>query len=98
MSPRMKSEGKKRIMETIEADRRERAHAISAGINRLTIEDKGKSLFRTICQTHFLSFHITAYGNLANVLTQQGRLGEAEAALQTALYHRPNMADAHYNL
>ena len=38
-----------------------------------------------------------AWGNLGNVLYNMGRLEEAEQAYKNALYHRPNMADAHYN-
>ena len=41
---------------------------------------------------------LAAYGNLANVLAQRGRVEEAEVAFKRALRHRPNMADAHYNL
>lgn len=39
-----------------------------------------------------------ALGNLGNVLTQKGRLTEAENAFKHALKYRPNMADTHYNL
>ncbi|ESO05256.1 hypothetical protein HELRODRAFT_78021, partial [Helobdella robusta] len=39
-----------------------------------------------------------AWGNLANVLNGQGRAEEAERAYKTALLHRSNMADVHYNL
>lgn len=39
-----------------------------------------------------------ALGNLGNVLTQKGRLAEAEASFNKAIQHRPNMADVHYNL
>ncbi|XP_060080111.1 protein O-mannosyl-transferase TMTC2-like [Ylistrum balloti] len=39
-----------------------------------------------------------AWGNLANVLNSQGKLGEAETAYRNALVHRSNMADTHYNL
>lgn len=39
-----------------------------------------------------------AYGNLGNILKAQGRVEEAEAAYRTALQHRLNMADVHYNL
>lgn len=39
-----------------------------------------------------------AYGNLGSVLSNQGRVAEAEWAFQEALRHRPNMADVHYNL
>lgn len=39
-----------------------------------------------------------ALGNLANVLSGQGRRAEAEKAYRTALTYRPNMADVHYNL
>ena len=40
----------------------------------------------------------TALGNLGNVLTQKGRLTEAESAFKQALKFRRNMADTHYNL
>ncbi|KAK7591132.1 hypothetical protein V9T40_002745 [Parthenolecanium corni] len=39
-----------------------------------------------------------AYGNLGSVLSDAGRLAEAEAAFRTALKYRFNMADVHYNL
>lgn len=39
-----------------------------------------------------------AYGNLGSVLSNQGRLEEAEMAFRKALEFRPNMADVHYNL
>lgn len=39
-----------------------------------------------------------AWGNLANVLNNQGKTGEAENAYRNALSHRSNMADVHYNL
>ena len=39
-----------------------------------------------------------AYGNLANVLSAQGRKHEAEKAYRLALQYRSNMADVHYNL
>ncbi|XP_065841636.1 protein O-mannosyl-transferase TMTC2-like isoform X2 [Oscarella lobularis] len=39
-----------------------------------------------------------AWGNLANVMKAQNRLDDAEQAYRNALEHRPNMADAHYNL
>jgi tetratricopeptide (TPR) repeat protein len=39
-----------------------------------------------------------ALGNLGNVLTQKGRLSEAEYIFRKALEFRPNMADVHYNL
>ena len=51
-------------------------------------------LFRLSLSLPFLA----AYGNLANVLAQRGRVAEAEVAFKRALQHRPNMADAHYNL
>ena len=41
---------------------------------------------------------IIAWGNLGNILSQQGKLSQAEQAYRTALKVRPNMADAHYNL
>jgi Flp pilus assembly protein TadD len=39
-----------------------------------------------------------AYGNLGSVLSEQGRVTEAEEAFVQALRYRPNMADVHYNL
>ncbi|XP_076445785.1 protein O-mannosyl-transferase TMTC2-like [Babylonia areolata] len=39
-----------------------------------------------------------AWGNLANVLNNEGRVGEAEEAYRNALKYRGNMADVHYNL
>ncbi|XP_009857867.3 protein O-mannosyl-transferase TMTC2 [Ciona intestinalis] len=39
-----------------------------------------------------------AYGNLGNVLRNQQKLDQAEAAYVSALRHRSNMADVHYNL
>ncbi|CAG7723419.1 unnamed protein product [Allacma fusca] len=39
-----------------------------------------------------------SWGNLANVLHNQGRLAEAEVAYRQALRFRSNMADVHYNL
>ena len=39
-----------------------------------------------------------AYSNLANVYSQKGDTAAAEEAYKSALQHRPNMADAHYNL
>ncbi|KAK3097836.1 hypothetical protein FSP39_013624 [Pinctada imbricata] len=39
-----------------------------------------------------------AWGNLANILNQQGKKQEAEQAYRSALKHRGNMADTHYNL
>ncbi|EZA61114.1 Transmembrane and TPR repeat-containing protein, partial [Ooceraea biroi] len=39
-----------------------------------------------------------AYGNLGSVLSEQGRVAEAEEAFVQALRYRPNMADVHYNL
>nr|XP_046917032.1 protein O-mannosyl-transferase TMTC2-like [Dermatophagoides farinae]XP_046917033.1 protein O-mannosyl-transferase TMTC2-like [Dermatophagoides farinae] len=39
-----------------------------------------------------------AYGNLANILSQQGRNDEAEQMYRKALEYRINMADVHYNL
>ncbi|MPC52713.1 Transmembrane and TPR repeat-containing protein 2 [Portunus trituberculatus] len=44
------------------------------------------------------SFSITAYGNLANILSSQGKKEEAEWAYKKALSYRSNMADVHYNL
>ena len=58
----------------------------------------GKLFFgKPLIQTLSLPF-LAAYGNLANVLAQRGRVAEAEVAFKRALQHRPNMADAHYNL
>ncbi|KAK4302945.1 hypothetical protein Pmani_025004 [Petrolisthes manimaculis] len=39
-----------------------------------------------------------AYGNLANILSSQGKKEEAEWAYKKALSYRSNMADVHYNL
>ncbi|KFM78232.1 Transmembrane and TPR repeat-containing protein 2, partial [Stegodyphus mimosarum] len=39
-----------------------------------------------------------AYGNLANILSSQGKKAEAEWAYKKALTYRSNMADVHYNL
>uniref|UniRef100_T1JJZ4 dolichyl-phosphate-mannose--protein mannosyltransferase n=1 Tax=Strigamia maritima TaxID=126957 RepID=T1JJZ4_STRMM len=39
-----------------------------------------------------------AYGNLANILSAQGKKEEAEWAYKKALSYRSNMADVHYNL
>ncbi|XP_029104440.1 protein O-mannosyl-transferase TMTC2-like isoform X1 [Scleropages formosus] len=39
-----------------------------------------------------------AWGNLGNVLKNQGKVAEAEKAYRNALYHRRNMADMLYNL
>ncbi|XP_076036055.1 protein O-mannosyl-transferase TMTC2-like isoform X2 [Oratosquilla oratoria] len=39
-----------------------------------------------------------AYGNLANILSSQGKKEEAETAYKKALSYRANMADVHYNL
>ncbi|TRY95987.1 hypothetical protein DNTS_034564 [Danionella cerebrum] len=39
-----------------------------------------------------------AWGNLGNVLKNQGKLAEAEKAYRSALYYRSNMADMLYNL
>jgi len=39
-----------------------------------------------------------AWGNLGNVLKNQGKMGEAEQAYRNALYYRRNMADMLYNL
>ena len=55
---------------------------------------KGTSKYNNIY--HFLL--LSALGNLGNVLTQKGRLTEAENAFKKALEFRPNMADTHYNL
>lgn len=41
---------------------------------------------------------LTAYGNLANILSSQGKKEEAEWAYKKALSYRSNMADVHYNL
>jgi len=41
---------------------------------------------------------IPAYGNLGSILSEQGRVTEAEEAFVQALRYRPNMADVHYNL
>ncbi|KAG7455882.1 hypothetical protein MATL_G00245810 [Megalops atlanticus] len=39
-----------------------------------------------------------AWGNLGNVLKNQGKMAEAERAYRNALYYRRNMADMLYNL
>ncbi|KAM6961737.1 protein O-mannosyl-transferase TMTC2-like [Tautogolabrus adspersus] len=39
-----------------------------------------------------------AWGNLGNVLKNQGKMAEAEMAYRNALHHRGNMADMLYNL
>ncbi|XP_027007664.2 protein O-mannosyl-transferase TMTC2 [Tachysurus fulvidraco] len=39
-----------------------------------------------------------AWGNLGNVLKNQGKMAEAEKAYRNALYYRGNMADMLYNL
>ncbi|XP_066524485.1 protein O-mannosyl-transferase TMTC2 [Hoplias malabaricus] len=39
-----------------------------------------------------------AWGNLGNVLKNQGKIAEAEEAYRNALYYRGNMADMLYNL
>jgi Tfp pilus assembly protein PilF len=41
---------------------------------------------------------ISAWGNLANVWNQQGKVTAAEQAYRNALSYRSNMADTHYNL
>lgn len=46
--------------------------------------------------THSVSF--PAWGNLGNVLKNQGKVAEAEQAYRNALYYRRNMADMLYNL
>ena len=43
-------------------------------------------------------FSILALGNLGNILTQKGKIYEAEYVFQKALEFRPNMADVYYNL
>ena len=40
----------------------------------------------------------SAWGNLGNVLKNQGKMEEAEQAYRSALYYRRNMADMLYNL
>ncbi len=40
----------------------------------------------------------SAWGNLGNVLKNQGKVVEAEQAYRNALYYRRNMADMLYNL
>ena len=37
-------------------------------------------------------------GNLANILSSQGKKEQAEIAYKQALSYRSNMADVHYNL
>ncbi|KYM78302.1 hypothetical protein ALC53_10957 [Atta colombica] len=41
---------------------------------------------------------VRPYGNLGSILSEQGRVTEAEEAFVQALRYRPNMADVHYNL
>lgn len=41
---------------------------------------------------------LLAWGNLGNVLKNQGKMAEAERAYRNALYYRGNMADMLYNL
>lgn len=41
---------------------------------------------------------LAAWGNLGNVLKNQGKVMEAEKAYRNALYYRRNMADMLYNL
>lgn len=61
--------------------------------------------FRCV-ETHFFcSIHLnmfyspsSAWGNLGNVLKNQGKVAEAEQAYRNALYYRRNMADMLYNL
>ena len=69
----------------------------SSVVTRVWIGDPcfPKPLIQTL--SHPLPF-LAAYGNLANVMAQRGRVEEAEVAFKKALRHRPNMADAHYNL
>lgn len=47
---------------------------------------------------HSIFFSLTAWGNLGNVLKNQGEISEAEKAYRNALYYRSNMADMLYNL
>ena len=54
--------------------------------------------FKCINILSFIFSNIAAWGNLANVLNQQGKKHEAEDAYRNALKHRGNMADTHYNL
>lgn len=57
-------------------------------------------------QTHFFySINLnwfyspsSAWGNLGNVLKNQGKVADAERAYRNALYYRRNMADMLYNL
>jgi len=39
-----------------------------------------------------------AFANLGSSYRSQNKVAEAERAYKQALEHRPNMADAHYNL
>jgi cytochrome c-type biogenesis protein CcmH/NrfG len=41
---------------------------------------------------------LSAWGNLGNVLKNQGKMADAEQAYRNALYYRRNMADMLYNL
>ncbi len=45
-----------------------------------------------------LDSSFSAWGNLGNVLKNQGKVVEAEQAYRNALYYRRNMADMLYNL
>lgn len=47
---------------------------------------------------NYFRHSFAALGNLGSVLSSQGRYEEAKLALQSALAHRPTMADAHFNL
>ncbi|KMQ95634.1 transmembrane and tpr repeat-containing protein [Lasius niger] len=53
-----------------------------------------ESLYRSALQVN----PPKAYGNLGSILSEQGRIAEAEEAFVQALRYRPNMADVHYNL
>ena len=60
-----------------------------------------QTIYRTLsdaASSQLLFLLLSALGNLGNVLTQNGRLTEAENAFKKALEYRSNMADTHYNL
>lgn len=52
----------------------------------------------TNSELHTDTHVFVAWGNLGNVLKNQGKMAEAEKAYRNALQHRGNMADMLYNL